>query len=894
MASLVLTAVGTYVAGPVGGAVGAAVGGYIDRQYLFPALFPEDDVQGERLDSLQLSAGSEGAPFNRCYGSKTRVSGTYIWVSQIREVTRVTEVGKGGLTSEEVEETLLVADCAIAFSDTAHLPGGSISDITKIYFNANLAFDNDATTTLTDTTTKVRVENDSIVAQNDSVRYPRYISASGGPDMRLLRSSSSINPVVVSGFSVSANNGTLKIPVFRGEASGETFCTMIDFLADTDRTEAASGTTKTFAQTLPEFDPDLFSSITIYDGSQTTADPTISAAEGSSTTPAFIHTAYVLIKDLQLNGFGGRFPSSVEAIVEAESSLTLANAIKRMMEEAGRVDGTDFDVSRVSGDLTGYTARGLVTPSQQIQQLMIAFDIIVQDRDGVLTFMDRTDADTITVASGDLAAHERGAGGQEPRDVNFDDTGYRDVPKSVTVTYVDTVTSDGFGSQIYQRINASTGANLRYRFDISMTGAQAQCIGRRIAWQGFANALGMSVNLPPSYLKAVEGDTLIVTSDDGESRRLAVDLLDVGANELRIYRGVEEIIETQNFEVADCIVEDPRTPPDEFYLQGPPALAIMQIPALLDRHTTIPGFYWAVAAFDDSEPWRGVQLYRDKSPAITWDSLAGAGNRATMGRALTSLPGPENVNEVDTVNTVDIELFHGTISSSTLQAVLEGHNRFIIGEELIGAVDVTSIGTNRYRLGQLLRGLRDTEDETLNHVTGDRVVYLSNRAFYWFEQTKSEFGTDYDYRAVAGGDDVLNGFTQYTNLDTTLRTLRPFRPAHVRGSRDPVSDDVTIEWDRRTRAIYNPLSGNPLPQLEPVLEFEVDILSGAGGSVLRTINGTATANGSVVDSENLTATYDAADELADGLSPTNDLFVRVYQISSCVGRSAAQGGTIVP
>jgi len=96
MATIALQTVGTIFLGPLGGMAGAAIGSYIDQNYLMPALFPQDPVQGPRLSDLKFSSASEGDPSAVTFGI-TRVAGTVIYLGPlIQEKHEEDAGGKGG------------------------------------------------------------------------------------------------------------------------------------------------------------------------------------------------------------------------------------------------------------------------------------------------------------------------------------------------------------------------------------------------------------------------------------------------------------------------------------------------------------------------------------------------------------------------------------------------------------------------------------------------------------------------------------------------------------------------------------------------------------------------------------------------------------------------------
>ena len=88
MATLVLSTVGTALAGPVGGLLGSLVGQSIDQQLLGGGA-----RKGPRLGDLNVQTSSYGTAIPRIYGTM-RVAGTIIWATDLRESGELQGDGK--------------------------------------------------------------------------------------------------------------------------------------------------------------------------------------------------------------------------------------------------------------------------------------------------------------------------------------------------------------------------------------------------------------------------------------------------------------------------------------------------------------------------------------------------------------------------------------------------------------------------------------------------------------------------------------------------------------------------------------------------------------------------------------------------------------------------------
>jgi len=108
MAQVVLTAVGSAVAGPAGAGVGGALGSLIDRAAV-ESLRPPREI-GPRLKSLQVMSAAEGAPVPAVFG-RARIAGQVIWAARFKaaRIERRQGGGKGGPRTVEEAYSLSFA-----------------------------------------------------------------------------------------------------------------------------------------------------------------------------------------------------------------------------------------------------------------------------------------------------------------------------------------------------------------------------------------------------------------------------------------------------------------------------------------------------------------------------------------------------------------------------------------------------------------------------------------------------------------------------------------------------------------------------------------------------------------------------------------------------------------
>jgi hypothetical protein len=97
-----------------------------------------------------------------------------------------------------------------------------------------------------------------------------------------------------------------------------------------------------------------------------------------------------------------------------------------------------------------------------------------------------------------------------------------------------------------------------------------------------------------------------------------------------------------------------------------------------------------------------------------------------------------------------------------------------------------------------------------------------------------------------------------------------FAPDHIKGTRD-VSNNLTIEWTRVSRANVRLLSTQAIPISEPFERYELTVNNATTGAAIRTF---VVAQPSVH--------YSAAQQTADGLTLGQKVYVTVRQLGDLV------------
>lgn len=868
MATIALQAVGNAIVPGVGGIVGAFIGNFIDQNIIFPALFPQDPQEGPKVDDLQLNSSAEGSGVPLIIGIG-KAPGRIIYISDLREVAEEEEVGKGG-GGQEVTTYTYFLDIAYVYNRR------ETSRVVKIWAEGEEVYNADVDVNLTSTQLSADVteefENPTFPAQVTK-KYVDINSPNGGPDLSVLKSG---NVATLSGWSDGALNGTFKCVSSSFDSLTGTSTARFKLSRTSTAADESAGNSITVVQDNPELSPSFADGITFYPGSQTQLpDPTMEADLGAGNVPAYFGRAYCVIQSMNVTGSGGR-PRQLSFLVEEDATRTIAQAIDILTERTGR-PSSEFDTSAISGALDGVGFVGRRSSSAVLNPFMLAFDIRPQETDSKIKFLSRTNLETIVVDADDLAAHP--SGGDAPRNARFTDRPSTELPKRLAVNYVDKDAEYQTGSQVEVRIDAPTDRYTTVQLPFAMRARDGRCIAKKLLWTAWANRTRVQIQLPISYIRVQESD-LVEFEVDGETYTMIVDQVDRGADYGLIkLEGVIEESEALDFDPdLDCVADEADLPDQVIYIPPELELFVLLLPPLQDDQLSTYGFYYALAAEDSTALYGGATLYESTDAGATFNALGNPISEATLGRVTEELGAPVYPNVWDRANTLNIRLIEGALFSRSEEDVLKnGLNRMVVGGEIIGFANATQETDGTWTIDTLLRGQRGTEAQVDQHTEFDRVVLLNSSGVTFQTRPLTALNSTRSYKAVPRAGVVADFEEQVVDLAVDGANLKPFSVVDVQGSRDG-SDNLTVTWTRRTRAIVKLLTGPPIPLAEDSEEYEVDILDAPGGNVLRTITGLTSP----------TASYTAAEQTTDGLTPGDPVDVVVYQLSEQVGRGTGQ------
>lgn len=531
---------------------------------------------------------------------------------------------------------------------------------------------------------------------------------------------------------------------------------------------------------------------------------------------------------------------------------TLADAIAAILTEHGF---GDFDVSAVSGDLTGYVQGELTSARALLEPLLAAFQIDVAEQDGRLHFRSRLKASLPPKEISVLADIEGEALWSEGRGHDSDFAA-----EAVLTSYNPRLDYEQATARS-RKARAESQRTLGYDLPAVLPEETAlgavenllriQRIGRRT----------VSFALSPSEISVMPGDAvrLALADTPGPDGTFLVERIEEGAVR-RIEARHHAPLAPVNHAIESGRKDGGSNPAGGFA----PLIHFLDLPRFSAEPST--GFA-RIAAF--CRPWR--RMAASSSPTTEgYRTRALLERPARIGALASPLEGGV-IGRFDRAGSMQLDLHFGGLSSAEELSVLNGENRIAVKAandawEIIGFAKAEEIAANRWRLTSLLRALAGTEDAMLAGAeTGAAVVVLDEAvmplglsaqdrglSMNWIVEGLGQSGSRSGPYGFAGG----------------LRAETPLAPAHIRGERLS-SGDIRIIWVRRGRIEADDWAGTDIPLDEPDERYCVEVLDGAAVRRAAEVGSPAFL-------------YSVAQQIADFGIPPAGLSLRIRQMGRAV------------
>ncbi len=536
---------------------------------------------------------------------------------------------------------------------------------------------------------------------------------------------------------------------------------------------------------------------------------------------------------------------------------TLADVIAAILREQ---NFTDFDVSEVSGDLTGYMQGEVTSARSLIDPLLEVFQIDVVEDGGVLRFRSRARASLPAIPVSAVADLDNQPLWQETRGHDSD------YAAEAIVAFYDPDADYGQSSVRSRRAPSSSNRILRYDLGTVLPQEAALAAAEGLLRDNRISRRSLTLSLPPTAIAVQPGDVLSVK--DGPEGRFLV---------TRIEDGASRRIDAREFSPLAGGVPAEGSPAR----QGSgiassifaPLVELMDLPQFSSGDAA--GFARGAVY---AKPWRTVAL--SASPVGEGYAARVILDRPARIGSLAAVLACGISGRFDWSQPLVLDLPFGGLASSSELAVLNGGNLFaLMGEngawEIASFLKAEEIAVGRWRLTGLLRGLAGTEDAMASGAAAGAPIVFLDDAVQPLGLAADEMGLALNWIAEAAG---VTGMAGPFAFEGGVRAQTPLSPVHIRGSRN-AAGAAAITWVRRGRIDADNWIASDIPLDEPVERYRVEIRW--GGEVLR--------QAEVTEPKWL---YPAADELADFGTVQAQLEVSISQMGQRVPLGIAAMATV--
>lgn len=519
-------------------------------------------------------------------------------------------------------------------------------------------------------------------------------------------------------------------------------------------------------------------------------DPLIAAAEGVSQTPAFRGLAYAVFEDLQLADYGNRIPSLTFEIV-AETEPIEIGAIAEELASGAIEAG-------VTPALAGYAAGG-----DSVRAAVETLTDVVP-----LTLADGAAALRLSAGEGEgipIPAEEE----SERREIIR--RGQAAVPGEASIAYYDLERDYQTGLQRAVRIGGRTADHRALAAAISAADAKALAEYRLAAiWAGRTRAV-VKTNWRTSGLRPGARVSLDAVRTLWRVERWTLDAAAVTLDLAAVSSGVLPVLSAS----------PGRALSESDLRHGPTLLRLLDFP-LGNGQIARPLLY--IAAAGTEQGWRRAGLSVSYDAGASWQDAGGTAAPAIVGTTQNAL-GPAGSALFDAGSSLEIELAHEGmwLESRGDDALADGANLAVIGDELIQFGIAEPIGARRFRLSRLLRGRRGTEPAAAGHGVAEPFTLIETESLAVLEAPAGSLGGE--ARILASGVGDLPAAVE-ASMTIVGADLLPPSPVHLR-ARETEAGDLAIEWVRRSRQGWTWVSGSDIALGEESERYRL-VINGPG------------------------------------------------------------------
>jgi hypothetical protein len=554
----------------------------------------------------------------------------------------------------------------------------------------------------------------------------------------------------------------------------------------------------------------------------------------------------------------------LNTVTETVLPKTLPTVVSNLMLMAGYT-ADQFDVSALP---TAKVVRALANSSVSTARTVIDmlsstyfFDEVCTDK---IYFVPRGGAPVATISWDELGVTADSTNPPDPLPLTIADE--LEIPAQMALTYNNVDGDYQTDTQYSDRLLTGQESTSTVQVPMGFTAAEAKAIVDAMLLDKAVAALSTSISVDITRAALQPTDVLMVIGEDGSSYRMRTTTRnDAGGVTTLTLVGDDASVLVQPGITSGGTASQTTVLP-----VATTTLALLDVPLLRDADDK-PGLYVAVAG--NAANWAGCAIYESLDD-VTYTQVTTLADQTAIGSCSTTLGDWTGGNVFDESNTVTVNVgaIQQLASVSRDDALANpALNAALIGSELVQYMRATLVSAGVYTLSGLLRGRRGTEWASVGHVAAERFVALGASGLRFLTLQSSDLGRIRYYKGVSAGQKLS---------DVTAQTITPagvalecLSPVNARANR--ATTDTVLTWTRRTR-LSTRLTGS-LPINAPLGEvadaYDVEVWDSAYTTLKRTLSASSP-----------TATYTAAQQVADFGANQATLYLKIYQLSATVAR----------
>ena len=535
------------------------------------------------------------------------------------------------------------------------------------------------------------------------------------------------------------------------------------------------------------------------------------------------------------------------------------------------IDASEIDLTELTdADVRGYRIANAGSVRSSLEMLQAAYPFDVAPSGYKLRFVSRGGASLATIPETDLGAV---AGGDSlpvllPLSREMD----TQIPYKVSVRYLDPSREYDIGEQYASRPDTASVSERTVELSLVLTGDEAAQVADVLNQKDWLERTSFGpFTLPPTWME-LEPPDVVTVEHRGQAHELRLMRGETLPDGRIVCSGVPS--RSQSYTSTATAQESLTIGQSLVPLKGSTQGYLLDIPRIRSEQDV---FGMPFVLLGQASGWPGGVLLRSDDSGTTWQTIAATNTRAKVFTSTPALASHHGYSIDHGASLIVTPLYSShALSSVTEEQFYSESNLAAYGADgrwEIVAFKTAIDNTGSYTLTDFLRGLYGTEWASGLHVAGDYLVMLDTSTVGFFGLPTNALNAPRLYRSVTQGTSIDSAADVSDTYEAN--NLKPLAPVDLSGERFPGTLDWNLDWKRRTRWPVDVFSGSTVPLAETSESYEVDIYSdGDFDTLKRTLTGLTSP----------VAVYTEAQQLEDFGTRRDTLYLKVFQVSSVVGR----------